>query len=37
MVVPRGHTQIEAGDKLMFLSAPENQKKIISMFTKEAK
>lgn len=37
MVVPRGSTIIEAGDKLMFMSAPEDRKKIINMFTKEAK
>lgn len=37
MIVPRGQTKIEAGDKLMFMSAPNDQKKIINMFTKEAK
>lgn len=35
LVVPRGHTQIEAGDKLVFLSAPDAQKKIIALITKE--
>jgi trk system potassium uptake protein TrkA len=37
MIVPRGSTRIEKGDKLMFISAPESQKKIINMFTREAK
>jgi len=37
MVVPGGNTEIRAGDKLMFLSAPADQNKIVRMFARGTK
>lgn len=34
IIVPTGSTEIRAGDKLLILSAPENQKKVMAAITK---
>ncbi len=34
MIVPNGNTEIKAGDKLLIISSPENQKKVLSAIAK---
>ena len=34
MIIPTGNTEIHAGDKLLILSSPEKQKKVMAAITK---